>query len=160
MLYFVHGLLTATNVGHCEYETLTVYTDRQTVSLMSHVSLVRVCAIVLYGNVHHSLWTSCSPYCTTTTTTTTAVFWPFVPDYPGEPVPEETFTHSHRYLSSAVLYPFHQSTMIHSILPVQFMCLTVLLHDLSPGPLWSASWSGTLHFILHTFIHPVFVFLW
>ena len=25
---------------------------------------------------------------------TTNVLWPFVVDYPGEPVPEETFTHS------------------------------------------------------------------
>jgi len=32
---------------------------------------------------------------TTTTTTTRAALPPFVPDYPGEPVPEETFTHSH-----------------------------------------------------------------
>ena len=29
----------------------------------------------------------------TTTTTTTTVLWPFVRDYPGEPVPEETLTH-------------------------------------------------------------------
>jgi len=42
------------------------------------------------------------------------------------------------------------STMI----PVQFMCLTVFLHNLSPSPLWSTSWSGTLHIILHTFFHP------
>jgi len=28
-----------------------------------------------------------------TTTTTTIVLWPFVRDYPDEPVPEETFTH-------------------------------------------------------------------
>jgi len=28
-----------------------------------------------------------------TTTTTTIVLWPFVRDYPGEPVPEETLTH-------------------------------------------------------------------
>jgi len=34
--------------------------------------------------------------------------------------------------------------MIHSILLVQFTCLTVLFHNLSPGPLWSTSWSGTL----------------
>ena len=27
------------------------------------------------------------------TTTTTTILWPFVRDYPGEPVPEETFTH-------------------------------------------------------------------
>jgi len=30
---------------------------------------------------------------TTTTTTTTTVLWPFVRDYPGELVPEETLTH-------------------------------------------------------------------
>jgi len=41
---------------------------------------------------------------TTTTTTTTAVLWPFVPDYPGEPVPEETFIHSHLSWSSIILY--------------------------------------------------------
>jgi len=39
------------------------------------------------------------------------------------------------------------STMIHSILPVQFTCLTVFLHNLSPSPLWSTSGSGTLHFL-------------
>ena len=27
------------------------------------------------------------------TATTTTVLWPFVQDYPGEPIPEETFTH-------------------------------------------------------------------
>ena len=52
-------------------------------------------------------------------------------------------------------YPDHQplSTMIHSILPVQLTCLTVLLHKLSQSPPWSTSWSGTFHFILHTFLH-------
>jgi len=30
-----------------------------------------------------------------TTTTITTILWPFVRDYPSEPVPEETFTHSH-----------------------------------------------------------------
>jgi len=35
-------------------------------------------------------------YCTTITTT---VSRPFVRDYPGEPVPEETFTRSHEVLS-------------------------------------------------------------
>jgi len=30
----------------------------------------------------------------TTTNTTTTVLWPFVRDYTGELVPEETFTHS------------------------------------------------------------------
>jgi len=32
---------------------------------------------------------------TTTTTTTTTVLRPFVWDYPGEPVPGKTFTHTH-----------------------------------------------------------------
>ena len=31
--------------------------------------------------------------CFSTTTTTRTVLWPFVQDYPDEPVPEETFTH-------------------------------------------------------------------
>jgi len=38
------------------------------------------------------------------------------------------------------------------------MCLTVFLYNLSPSPLWSTSWYGTLHFILHTFLHPITVF--
>jgi len=33
--------------------------------------------------------------CPTHVTTVTTVLWPTVLDYPGEPVPEETFTHSH-----------------------------------------------------------------
>ena len=27
--------------------------------------------------------------------------------------------------------------------------------NLSPGPFWSSSWSWTLNFILHTFLHPI-----
>ena len=38
------------------------------------------------------------------------------------------------------------------------MCLTVLLHNLSPGPPWSFSWPGTLYFILHTFLHAIIIF--
>ena len=41
---------------------------------------------------------------------------------------------------------------------VQFTCLTALFHNLSPFPLWSASWCGTLYFILNTFLHPVILF--
>ena len=39
------------------------------------------------------------------------------------------------------------------------MCLTVFLHNLSPSPLWSTTKSGILLFILHTFLHPIIVFL-
>ena len=48
-------------------------------------------------------------------------------------------------------------TTIHSILLVQFTCMTVLCHNLSPGPLWSSSWSGALYFILHAFLHPIII---
>ena len=57
-------------------------------------------------------------------------------------------------------HPDHQlppSITIHSILFVQFTCLTVLFHNLSPGPLWSSSWSETLYFILHTHFHPIII---
>ena len=43
--------------------------------------------------------------CTTRTTTTT-VLWPFVRDYPGEPVPEETFT-------SPTHHPDHHPILIN-----------------------------------------------
>jgi len=42
--------------------------------------------------------------------------------------------------------------MIHSILPVQIMCLAIFLHNLSPRPLWSTSWFGAFHLIFHTFL--------
>ena len=85
-------------------------------------------------------------------TTTTIILRPFVWDYPGEPVPEETFTHPQSW-SSSNLYQLLQSTTIHSILSVQIMCLAVFLHKLSPCPFWSTSWSGALHLIFHTFLH-------
>jgi len=95
---------------------------------------------------------------TTTTTTTSTVLWPFVWDYLGEPVQEETFTHSHLSWLSIILYLLPPSTIIHSILRVQLMCLTVFLHNLSPSFLWSTSWPGTLHFIIYRFLHSIIVF--
>jgi len=82
---------------------------------------------------------------------------PFVWDYPGEPVPEETFTHSPILI---IIQPLSASSIysIHSILPVQFTCLTNFLHNLFPSPLWSTCWSGALHLILHTFLYPISVF--
>jgi len=82
----------------------------------------------------------------------------FVQDNPGELVPEETFTHSHLSWSSIVPYLLHLSTTIHGILPVQSTCLTVFFYNLAPSFLWSTYWPGTLHFILHTFLHPIIVF--
>ena len=63
------------------------------------------------------------------------------------------FTNSQPSLSSDILYQLPPSTTIYSnlftylltyLLFVQFMCLTVLFHNLPPGPLWSSSWPGTL----------------
>jgi len=42
------------------------------------------------------------------------------------PVTQETITHSHQSWSSHILYQLPPSTTIHSILLVQFTCLTVL----------------------------------
>jgi len=56
----------------------------------------------------------------------------------GRPVPEETVTHSHPTCSSDILYQLPPSTTIYSIILVQFTCLTVLFHNLSPGLLWSS----------------------
>jgi len=70
----------------------------------------------------------------------------------GEPVPEETFTHSHLAYSSIIPYLLLPSITINGILFIQFTCLTVFLHNLCPSFLWSTSWSGTLQFIL--------VFIW
>ena len=93
----------------------------------------------------------------THTHTCTTVQWPFVQDYPSRPVPEETFTHSHPSCSSDILYQLPPSATIHSILLVQFACLTVLFHIPFPGPLRSSSWSGALYFILHAFLHSVVI---
>jgi len=49
---------------------------------------------------------------------TTTVLWPFIWDCWGEPVPEETFTHSHLSWSSIILYLLPPSIAIHGILHV------------------------------------------
>ena len=81
----------------------------------------------------------------------------FVRDNPGRPVPEETLTHSHPTWSLDILYHLPPFTMIHGILFVHFTCSTILSDNLSPGPFWSSSWSWTLNFILHTFLHPIII---
>ena len=79
-------------------------------------------------------------------TTTTIVLQPFVQDYPGEPLPEETFIHPPSWSSSS-LYQLLPPTTIHSILLVQITSLAVFLHNLFPCPLWSASWSPHIPYI-------------
>ena len=75
------------------------------------------------------------------THTHTTVYWPFFCSYLDGPVPEVTFTHSHPSWSSDILYQLPPSVVIHSIATVQVTCLTVLFHNLSPGPPWTSSWS-------------------
>jgi len=65
---------------------------------------------------------------------------------------------AHLSWSSSNLCQLLPSTTIHSILPVQFTCLTIFLHNLCPSPLWSTCWSGVRHVILHTFLYPISVF--
>jgi len=58
---------------------------------------------------------------------------------------------THLSWSSSNIYQLLPSTRIHSILCVQFTCLTIFLHNVCPSPLWFTSWSGALHLILYTF---------
>jgi len=80
----------------------------------------------------------------------------FVWDNPGEPVPEETFTHSHLSWSSVIPYLLPPSTAIHGIIPVQFTCLTVFFHNLAPSFLWSTSYS--IHFFTQQWRNQEFWF--
>ena len=58
---------------------------------------------------------------------------------------KKTFTHSTSW-SSSNLYQLLPSTTIHSILPVQFTCLTILFHNLSPSSLvYLLVWSPPPH---------------
>jgi len=80
--------------------------------------------------------------------------WPFVRDYLGEPVPEETLTHPPSW-SSSNLYQLLPSTMIHSILPVQITCLaifcTTFLNVLFGLPLGlEPSTSYSIHFFIQS----------
>jgi len=58
---------------------------------------------------------------------------------------------SHSLSASSINYdPQHPPCSINA--PYSFV------HNHSPSCLWSTSWPGTLHFILHTFLHPITVF--
>ena len=65
---------------------------------------------------------------------------------------------THHPDTSSNLYQLFPSTTIHSILLVQITNLAIFLHNLFSNPLWSTSWSGALHLIFNTFLHPISVF--
>jgi len=59
-------------------------------------------------------------------------------------------THTHPdHRASFIIFLHLQRSMASS--------LTVLLDNLSPGPLWSSPWPSTFHFILHAFLHPIII---
>jgi len=73
----------------------------------------------------------------------------FLRDNPGEPVPEETFTHSYLSCHQLSLNCFlHLPRSMASSL-FQSVCLAVLFHNLFQSFLWFISWSGssTLYFV-------------
>jgi len=88
---------------------------------------------------------------------TTTILEPFVQDYPSQPVAETTFTLT---LDQIINHPFSASSIYcdpwHP--PCSISCLTILLHHIFPGPLWSTFLSETFHFIHYTFLHPIIVF--
>ena len=73
--------------------------------------------------------------------------------YPGEPVPEETLTHpppdQHPIFISLFRLPRAIASSLFKLHAWQSFSTT------SRHPLWSISWSGVLHLIFHTFLHPV-----
>jgi len=73
-------------------------------------------------------------------------------DNPGEPVPEETFIHSHLSWSSIIPYQLPPSITIHGILSVQFTCLAVFFHNLSHTEVYLLA--THLPFILYSFLLP------
>ena len=86
-----------------------------------------------------------------------------VPTHPGSPWQRGWYQKKH---SSTDIHPECQTSFInflhllrHSILLVQFTSLAVF----STASLqilfnWSTFWSGTLYFILHTYLHPSVIF--
>jgi len=117
----------------------------KTVSIQIRDKMLEFCSVVL------PTWI---PYCTHTHNHFTALWiWPGttqVSQYQKKHSPTHTYC-SHQSALSA------SSITIQGILPVQFTRLTLFFHNLSPSFLWSTSWPGTIHFILHTFLHPIIV---
>ena len=65
-------------------------------------------------------------------------------------------THNHPDHRTSFINFLHLQRSIASF--VQFTSLTVFSDNLSPGTLWSSSWSWNLYFTLHAFLHPVIIF--
>jgi len=81
----------------------------------------------------------------------------FVQDIPESRYPKKTFT-THNYFghqSSLMCFLHLLRSMASSLFN---LCAWQSFHNLSSSFLWCTSWPGTLHFILHTFLHLIIVF--
>jgi len=81
--------------------------------------------------------------------------WPGLPGWAG------TRRIIHPLTSMLIIsYPLSTSSICYD--PWHPPCLIYLLDgplpQPLPGPLWSSSWSGTLWFILHTFLYQIIIF--
>ena len=102
------------DIEKCSQTTTSYYWNNKWLHTMSHLCTVT-------ENVFcSSRWILVYVFCNPTTTTTPPILRPFFPGLPGEPVPEETFTHS-PILVIIQPYQLLPSTTIHSILRVQFI---------------------------------------
>jgi len=141
---------------------------------VQHVTLLHPTSIPFHktqcefvSSFNLSVFTSISTYFientdTTTTTTTLQQFYgsvDFVRDNPDEPVPEETFTHSHSLWSSIIPICFLHLlwSMVSSLFnPRALQSLSTISLQVFFG--LALSWPSTLHFTLHTFLHPISIF--
>jgi len=94
--------------------------------------------------------------------TTTSIYGPLSGTIRVSQYQKESFTHSpHTYRDHRPSFinflhlPVLQSiaSSLFSLSAWQFSA-----QPLSPGPLWSSSGSGTLHFTLYTFFYPIIIF--
>jgi len=106
----------------------------------------------------HTTETQCSSRPTCTGQQHNDRFTALCPGLPGWAGTRRNTHHPPSWSSSNNLYQLLPSTTIHSILLVQITCLAIFMHNLSPCPLWSTSWSGALHLIFHTLLHLISVF--
>jgi len=85
----------------------------------------------------------------------------FVRDNPGEPVPEETFTHSHLSWSSIVPYLLPPSTTVQSMAsslfnPCSWQSYSTI--SLQFSLVYLLAWHPPLHRLPHSCLHPIIVF--
>ena len=86
---------------------------------------------------------------------------PFVRDYPGEVTryqKKHSPTHHPNHHPIFISFFHLPRSIASSLFKLRAWQLAIFLRNLSPCPLWSTSWSGALHLIFHTFLHPISVF--